>query len=606
MRRTHTCGELKPSDIGSKVCLEGWVRFSRDHGGVAFIDLADRYGVTQVVFDPEDTPIGINVSALSNTLKTFTRESVISVNGIVRKRIAGTEDDRSSTGRVEVLITSAELLNKSAVPPFEIGDQKEGALPNEDIRLEYRYMDLRRTEMIHAIEFRSRFLHLARQYFESQNFLEIETPILARGTPEGARDYIVPSRINSGKFYALPQSPQLYKQMLMIAGLDRYYQIAKCFRDEDSRKDRQPEFTQLDIEMSFVDESDIQSYVENMLAYVWKGLYNRDLQTPFPRISYIEAMEKYGSDKPDLRYELQLENLTNIFKETNYEILRKIVADGGIVVGINVSHNILKEKIGRNDIDRYINLAKKFGLGGLTWARVVNGELESNIVKYFTSKNKIDIKNIMDAKNGDLIFLMAGPKRRTLEGAGLMRKQLATDLDLIPKNTFQFHWLVDCPMFEIDPISGKKDAFHHPFVLPYDNFKKGACFDILLNGNELGSGSMRINKPEIQIDVFHQIGLSDEEIEKNFGWFVKALGYGAPPHGGVAIGIDRIISILLNKETIRDTIAFPKNKKAQSLVDKSPSRIDSERLEELQLISMADDDADLPAIEEYTDEQLQG
>ncbi|MCQ2085830.1 MAG: aspartate--tRNA ligase [archaeon] len=602
MRRTHTCGELKSSDIGSKVCLEGWVRFSRNHGGVAFIDLADRYGVTQIVFDPEDLPIGADTSTLSNTLRTFTRESVVSVNGIVRKRIAGTEDDRNNTGEIEVLITSAELLNKSAIPPFEIGDQKEGALPNEDVRLEYRYMDLRRTEMIHAMEFRSRFLHLARQYFESQRFLEIETPILARGTPEGARDYIVPSRINSGRFYALPQSPQLYKQMLMVAGLDRYYQIAKCFRDEDSRKDRQPEFTQLDVEMSFIDENDIRSCIENMLAHVWRGLYNKDLQTPFPKISYTEAMEKYGSDKPDLRYELPLENLTNTFKETNYGILKKIVADGGIVVGINVSHTILKEKIGRNDVDRYIDLAKRFGLGGLTWVRIANEELESNIVKYFTPKNKADIKNIMNAKDGDLIFLMAGPKRKTLEGAGLIRKQLAIDLDLIPKNTFQFHWLVDCPMFEVDPISGKKDAFHHPFVLPYDNFKKGACFDILLNGNELGSGSMRINNPEVQVEVLHQIGMSDEEIEKNFGWFIKALGYGAPPHGGIAIGIDRIIAILLNKETIRDTIAFPKNKKAQSLVDKSPSKIDDERLEELQLISLSDNDVDSLTMEEYTEE----
>ena len=598
MRRTHTCGDLRSSDLGKEVWLQGWVRFSRDHGGVAFIDLADRYGITQVVFDPEDLPAGTDAQALANVMKTFTRESAVSVNGIVRKRVDGTEDARNKTGEVEVLITSAELLSRSEVPPFEIGDQKEGVLPSEDVRLEYRYLDLRRTEMIRAIEFRSKFIHLARQYLESQGFLEIETPMLAKSTPEGARDYVVPSRVHPGTFYALPQSPQLYKQMLMVAGMDRYYQVARCFRDEDSRKDRQPEFTQLDIEMSFIEEKDIQDNMERMLAYIWKGLYGEELQIPFPRISYMEAMERYGSDKPDLRYGLPLEKLTEVFRETNYGIMKKIVAEGGIIVGMNLKKDIAGDKIGRNDVDRYIALAKKFGLGGLTWMRVVNGELDSNIVKYFTDDNKKGIKETMKAEEGDLIFLMAGPWKRTLEGAGLMRRQLAADLGLVPEGTFQFHWLVDCPMFEVDPVSGKKDAFHHPFVLPYDNFKKGACFDILLNGNELGSGSMRINRPEMQVEVLHQLGLSDERIEENFGWFIKALSYGAPPHGGIAIGVDRVIAILLGKGTIRDTIAFPKNKEAESLIDGSPDKIDDEKLEELQLMSLAMDDVDFDIEEE--------
>ena len=598
MRRTHTCGDLRSSDLGKEVCLQGWVRFSRDHGGVAFIDLADRYGITQVVFDPEDLPAGTDAQALANVMKTFTRESAVSVNGIVRKRVDGTEDARNKTGEVEVLITSAELLSRSEVPPFEIGDQKEGVLPSEDVRLEYRYLDLRRTEMIRAIEFRSKFIHLARQYLESQGFLEIETPMLAKSTPEGARDYVVPSRVHPGTFYALPQSPQLYKQMLMVAGMDRYYQVARCFRDEDSRKDRQPEFTQLDIEMSFIEEKDIQDNMERMLAYIWKGLYGEELQIPFPRISYMEAMERYGSDKPDLRYGLPLEKLTEVFRETNYGIMKKIVAEGGIIVGMNLKKDIAGDKIGRNDVDRYIALAKKFGLGGLTWMRVVNGELDSNIVKYFTDDNKKGIKETMKAEEGDLIFLMAGPWKRTLEGAGLMRRQLAADLGLVPEGTFQFHWLVDCPMVWGDPVAGKKDAFHHPFVLPNDNFKKGACFDILLNGNELGSGSMRINRPEMQVEVLHQLGLSDERIEENFGWFIKALSYGAPPHGGIAIGVDRVIAILLGKETIRDTIAFPKNKKAESLIDGSPDKIDDEKLEELQLMSLAMDDVDFDIEEE--------
>lgn len=598
MRRTHTCGDLKLSDLGKEVCLQGWVRFYRDHGGVTFIDLVDRYGTTQVVFDPESLSIDVDVQALANIIKTFTRESVVSVNGIVRKRVEGTNDIRNDTGDIEVLITTAELLNKSEVPPFELGNQKEGMLPGEDVRLEFRYLDLRRTEMVKIMEFRSKFVHLLRQYLESQKFLEIETPILAKSTPEGARDYIVPSRVHPGTFYALPQSPQLYKQMLMVAGMDRYYQMARCFRDEDSRRDRQPEFTQLDMEMSFVTEKDIQDNVEHMLAHVWKNVYGEELQIPFPRISYLEAMEKYGSDKPDLRYNLHLIKLSDDLKNTSYGIFKKVIAEDGIIVGLNLKNDIAGEKIGRNDIDRYISLAKKFELGGLTWMRVKNGTLESNIVKYFTSENIEAIKLKMNAEEGDLLFFMAGPWKKTLEGAGLMRRQLASDLDLIPKDTFQFHWLVDCPMFEVDPVSGKKDAYHHPFVLPYDNYNKGACFDILLNGYEIGSGSLRIHDPDVQKKVFHILGMSDEDIDENFGWFIKALGFGAPPHGGIAIGLDRLITILLNKETIRDTIAFPKNKKAESPVDYSPGKVEDESLEELQIVSLAIDDTDFDNIEE--------
>ncbi|MCQ2052613.1 MAG: aspartate--tRNA ligase [archaeon] len=598
MRRTHTCGDLRFSDLGKEVCLQGWVRFRRDHGGVTFIDLVDRYGTTQVVFDPESLSVGIDTQALANIVKTFTRESVVSVNGIVRKRVEGTNDIRNDTGDIEVLITTAKLLNKSELPPFELGNQKEGMLPGEDVRLEFRYLDLRRTEMIKTMEFRSRFVHLLRQYLESQKFLEIETPILAKSTPEGARDYMVPSRVHPGTFYALPQSPQLYKQMLMVAGMDRYYQLAKCFRDEDSRKDRQPEFTQLDMEMSFVTEKDIQDNIEHMLAYVWKSIYGKELQIPFPRISYLEAMEKYGSDKPDLRYNLPLVKLSDDLRNTNYGIFKKVIAEGGVIVGLNLKSDIALEKVGRNDVDRYIDLAKKFGLGGLTWMRVKNGTLESNIVKYFTPENIEVIKSKMDAEEGDLLFFMAGPWKKTLEGAGFMRRQLASDLNLIPKNTFQFHWLVDCPMFEVDPVSGKKDAYHHPFVLPYDNYNKGACFDILLNGYEIGSGSLRIYDPDVQKKVFHILGMSDEKIDEDFGWFIKALGFGAPPHGGIAIGIDRLITVLLNKETIRDTIAFPKNKKAESLVDNSPGKVDDERLEELQIMSLAINDTDFDNIEE--------
>lgn len=593
MRRTNTCGELRSADLGKKVCLQGWVRFSRDHGGVAFIDLADRYGITQIVFDPEDLPAGTDVRRISDIMRSFTRESVVSVDGIVRKRVEGTEDGRNPTGEIEVLITDAELLNRSAAPPFELGDQKEGVLPNEDVRMKYRYLDLRRTEMIQAMEFRSKLVHLARQYLEQDGFLEIETPILGRSTPEGARDYVVPSRVHPGTFYALPQSPQQFKQMLMVASMDRYYQVARCFRDEDSRKDRQPEFTQLDIEMSFVDMKDIQDMMEGMVSYIWKGLYGEELQTPFPHIAYRDAMERFGSDKPDMRYGLEFVKLTDVVRDAPYKIFQNILAEGGIVAGMNLKADVAGERIGRNDVDRYIHYAKKVGLGGLTWMRCVNGKLESNIVKYFTPEILENIKTTMGAEEGDLLFIVAGPWKATYESAGFLRKKVAEDLDLVPKDQFQFFWMDQCPMFEIDPVSGKYDAFHHPFVLPENDldadYVGGACFDLCLNGNELGSGSLRIHDPELQKAVFHKLGMDDERIERSFGYFVEMLTYGAPPHGGIAIGIDRLCAILLNKETIREVIAFPKNKRAVSLLDGSPSKIDDEKLEELQIISLAGD-----------------
>ncbi|MBR7124824.1 MAG: aspartate--tRNA ligase [Candidatus Methanomethylophilaceae archaeon] len=594
MLRTHTCGDLRSEDLGKEVCLQGWVRFSRDHGGVAFIDLADRYGITQIVFDPESTEGGID--SIEEVLRTFSRESVIMVNGVVRKRVEGTEDQRNPTGDIEVAVRSAKLLNKSALPPFELGDQKENVLPNEDIRMQYRYLDLRRTEMLHAMQFRSKILHLMRQYLESQKFLEIETPILGRSTPEGARDYIVPSRVHPGSFYALAQSPQLFKQMLMVASMDRYFQVARCFRDEDSRKDRQPEFTQLDLEMSFVDMKDIQDLIEGMIAYAWEGLYGEKLQVPFPHIAYRDAMERFGSDKPDMRYGLEFTKLTDVVKDAPYKIFQTIISEGGIVAGMNLKKDIAGEKIGRNDVDRYIKYAKKCGLGGLTWMRCVDGKLESNIVKYFTPEILEDIKKTMDVEEGDLLFIVAGPWKATYEGAGALRKKLGEDLGLVPKGEFQFFWMDECPMFEVDPVTGKCDAFHHPFVLPQndldDDYVGGACFDLCLNGYELGSGSLRIHNADLQRAVFRKLGLDDERIESQFGFFVQALGFGAPPHGGIAIGVDRLCAILLEKDSIRDVIAFPKNKRAVSNLDNSPSKVDDEKLDELQIMSMAIDDID--------------
>ena len=593
MRRTNTCGELRASDLGKEVCLQGWVRFSRDHGGVAFIDLADRYGITQVVFDPEALPAGVDASALEETMRSFSREFCVEIHGTVRNRVEGTEDARNPTGAVEVLITDAALLNRSELPPFEIGDQKEGVLPDEDIRMRYRYLDLRRTEMVQSMVFRSKLIHLARNYLEQNGFLEIETPMLGRSTPEGARDYIVPSRVHPGTFYALPQSPQLFKQMLMVGSMDRYYQVARCFRDEDSRKDRQPEFTQLDMEMSFVDMKDIQDMIEGLMAYVWKGLYGTELATPFPHIAYRDAMERFGSDKPDMRYGLEFVKLTDLVRDVPYKIFQNILSEGGIVAGMNIKASVSKGAIGRNEVDRYIKYAKKVGLGGLTWMRCEDGKLNSNIVKYFTPEILDRIKEAMGAEDGDLLFLIAGPWKATYEGGGFLRKKVAEDLGIVPKNEFMFFWMDQCPMFEIDPVSGKYDAFHHPFVLPQndldDDYVGGACFDLCLNGNELGSGSLRIHNADLQRAVFHKLGLDDERIEQNFGFFVQALSYGAPPHGGIALGVDRLCAILLDKETIREVIAFPKNKRAVSLLDGSPSQVPDDKLEELQIISLAGD-----------------
>ncbi|MCL2143363.1 MAG: aspartate--tRNA ligase [Methanomassiliicoccaceae archaeon] len=600
MKRTHTCGELRSSDIGKKVCMQGWVRFSRDHGGVEFIDLADAYGITQLVFDPEDIAAGADRKAISAALKDFTRESAVSVDGIVRKRVDGTEDPKNRTGDVEVLITKANVLNRSKAPPFELGDQKESVLPGEETRLRYRYLDLRRTEMTEALRFRHRFISAAREFLEKNGFIEVETPMLTKSTPEGARDFIVPSRVHPGTFYALPQSPQLFKQMLMVGGIDRYYQIARCFRDEDSRADRQPEFTQLDMEMSFVEPKDIQDTIEGLMAHIWKKIYSKELKTPFRRIAFTEAMNSYGSDKPDLRYGLPIIHITDIVKDAPYDIFQKILSKGGIIAGFNVKAEIAKDKIGRNDVDRLIDFVKKNGLGGMTWMRATKDGLDSNIVKYFTPEILSELRKKMDVSEGDLLLLLAGPVRKVLETGGILRRKLAEDLDLVPPGTFDFAWLVDCPMFETDPASGKKDAFHHPFVMPTtplnDENAGGASFDLILNGNELGSGSQRIHDPDVQREVFRMLGISEEKIETDFGFFLEALGYGAPPHGGIALGIDRVISILLNKETIRDVIAFPKNKKAQSLLDGSPQKVDDARLEELQILSVAIDDIDIDEI----------
>lgn len=601
MKRTHTCGELGSDYLGKDVCLQGWVRFSRDHGGILFFDLADAHGITQIVYDPEDVDVGSDRSTLEATLDEFSRESVVSVCGSVRKRVAGTEDGRNPTGEVEVLVQSAEVLSRSKAPPFEIGEQKEHLLPAEDTRLRYRYLDLRRAEMIRTLRFRHRLISLARQFAESKGFLEVETPLLTRSTPEGARDFLVPSRVHPGSFYALPQSPQLFKQMLMVASVDRYFQLARCFRDEDSRADRQPEFTQLDMEMSFVDQEDILETVEGMMSHIWKGLFDEELQTPFPRLRYQEAMARYGTDSPDLRFGLPMVEVTEIVREAPYDIFQRVLSKkGSAICGLNVTASMGAGDLGRNEVDRLITWVKKHGMGGMTWMRMTTEGLESNIVKYFTSEVQEGLVAAMDAAPGDLLLFLAGPKARVLEVGGLLREKLAEDLGLIEEGMHQFLWIVDCPMFEKDPVSGKLTAFHHPFVRPVgdlDDCSIGESYDLCLNGVELGSGSLRNHDVDLQRRILSMLGLSDERMEADFGFFLEALGYGAPPHGGIALGVDRMVSMMLGKESIREVIAFPKNKRMHSPFDGSPTMVDDEKLNELQIISLAMDDIDLDDLE---------
>jgi aspartyl-tRNA synthetase len=604
MMRTHNCGKLRPDDLGKTVTLAGWVRFRRDHGGVLFFDLADANGTTQLVFDPEATSDKIDKKRLLDVLNTFGRESVIRASGVVRKRVPGTEDPRNPTGAVEVLIEQADLLNASKPIPFEVAEQKNSMLPNEDLRIRYRYLDLRRPQMMANLRFRHQFISAVREALNQAEFIEVETPMLTRSTAEGARDFLVPSRIQPGHFYALPQSPQLFKQMLMVGSFERYYQIARCFRDEDSRADRQPEFTQMDLEMSFVEEKDIQVTVEQVLGQVWMKLYNKQLKTPFQRMSYADAMSRFGTDAPDLRFGLEIVEVTDIVKDASYTIFQQVLKKGGIVVCLNLRRDMAKDTsdqsdgVGRKEVDRLIDWAKQQGMGGLTWMRGTVDGLESNIAKYFPAEVRAALAQRMIAEEGDLLLYLAGPRMPTLKAAGALRLKLGRDNGLMGKE-HQFVWLVDCPLFQKDPVTGKLTAFHHPFVRPLngdiveaDDLTgiRGISYDLVLDGSEIGSGSMRNHDPAVQRKVFHLLGMSDEDIEREFSFFLEALEYGAPPHGGIALGLDRLVSILLGCESIREVIAFPKNKKFQSLVDGSPAPVDKGKLSELMLLSLAEEE----------------
>lgn len=581
-RRTHTCGELREANIGENVVLNGWVDNRRDLGGVIFVDLRDRYGITQVVFEPTYNK---QTHELGSQLRN---EFVISVEGKVRKRPAETDNPKLPTGHIDVMVDKLIILNKAETPPFPI---KEKVDVSEDLRLKYRYLDLRRETMQKNLLLRHQMYQSVRKYFDEQKFVEIETPVLMKSTPEGARDFLVPSRLHKGKFYALPQSPQTYKQLLMVSGFDRYFQIVKCFRDEDLRADRQPEFTQIDVEMSFVDTEDVFEVVEGLMKKLLKEVKNYDLETPIPRLTFNEAMEKYGSDKPDLRFGLEMITLNETVKNSGFRVFKDVIENDGIITGL------VAEGCGdytRNQLDVLTDFVKKLGAGGLIWMRVKEDGLEAPVAKFFTDEEKQNIINAMNAEAGDLIFILAGKKLKTLSQMGALRLEMAKRLDLIPKEeVWKLLWVTEFPLFEWDDDTQRYYAMHHPFTSPVledvDKLEsepgkvRARAYDLVLNGNEVAGGSIRIHSADLQSRMFKALGISEEEAEEKFGFLMGAFKYGAPPHGGIAFGFDRLVMLLANESSIRDVMAFPKTASATSLMDNSPSPVDEQQLKELHI-----------------------
>jgi aspartyl-tRNA synthetase len=581
-RRTHTCVELRESDIGKNVVLNGWVDRRRDLGGVIFIEIRDRHGITQVVFEQT-----FNDQA-HNAAKDLRSEFVISVEGVVRKRPADTDNPDLETGHIDVMVNNLIILNEAETPPFAIKDDID---THEDLRLKYRYLDLRRPKLQKSLILRHKMAQITRQYFDENGFIEVETPVLMKSTPEGARDFLVPSRMHKGKFYALPQSPQTYKQILMVAGMDRYFQIVKCFRDEDLRADRQLEFTQIDVEMSFIDQEDIFTIVEGLMKRFFKQVWNRELTTPLPRLSFDEAMEKYGSDKPDLRFDLEMKTLNNVFDNTGFKVFKDAVDAKGIITGL------LAPGCGdytRNQLDVLTDFVKGHGAKGLIWIRVKDEELESPTMKFFTDEEKQNLTKTLNAKPGDLIFILSGSKLKTLSTMGALRLEMAKRLNLVKEDSEpKLLWVTDFPLFEWDDETGRFYAMHHPFTSPRmediplmesdPGNVKARAYDLVLNGNEIAGGSIRIHNSELQAKMFAALGISEEEAQHKFGFLMNAFKYGAPPHGGIAFGFDRMAMIFAGENSIRDVIAFPKTASAISLMDDSPSTVDENQLKELHI-----------------------
>jgi aspartyl-tRNA synthetase len=584
MYRSHHCNELRKTDIDREVKLAGWVAVRRDHGGVIFIDLRDREGLTQVVFRPEENA---EVAKQSHSLRT---EDVIQVCGKVAPRLPGTENPKLATGDIEVLPQSLTVLNRAENLPFQL----DAELSNEDLELTYRYFDLRRPRLSHNLQTRHRVTQATRQFLDSQGFLEIETPILSKSTPEGARDFLVPSRLLPGKFYALPQAPQQYKQLLMVAGMEKYFQIAKAFRDEDLRADRQPEFTQIDIEASFVTPSDIYALTEGMLAAIFKTARGIEIPTPFPRLTYREAIDTFGSDKPDRRFNMKLIDFGDVFRSSQFKVFQSALAEGGVVKAINAKH-FAGITIGQ--VDEMTAIAKTFGAKGLAFIKVENGEWKSPIVKFFSEAEKESLRTRLQIEEGDCIFFAAGKWEIACEVLGRIRLRIAeiqglTSVKRRSGSGLDFLWVTDFPLMQWSAEENKWNAVHHPFTRPKAEDlslleqKKFAemradAYDVVLNGVEIGGGSIRIHEPELQAKMFEALGVSAEDQQAKFGHLLRAFRLGAPPHGGIALGLDRLVMLICGEESIRDVMAFPKNNRGQELMTQSPAEVDPKQLREL-------------------------
>ncbi len=582
LKRTHNNGELRLSDKESEVVLTGWVHRRRDHGGLIFVDLRDRYGLTQIVFDPERDP------EAHHSAEMIRPEWVIAVHGKVNSRAEGMANPNLATGEIEIDIDDVEILNKSKTPPFPLDEYRE---VNEEIRLKYRYMDLRREEIQQNLLFRSKVAGVVRSYLASQDFAEIETPFLMKSTPEGARDFLVPSRRVFGEFYALPQSPQIYKQLLMVSGFDRYFQITKCFRDEDLRKDRQPEFSQIDFEMSFVNEEDVLDVVEGVVGAIFKETMDAEINLPFPRMTYAEAMDKYGVDKPDTRFGLEHVNVGDIMEKCDFKVFKSVVENGGLIKSINVKGGA---SMSRGKIDALIAYSQEHGAGGMAWMKMTENGLESNIVKFFSEEIQKELIGRMQAEPGDLLVFVADKPSVTNKALGAVRLKLGYDLGLIDENEFKGLFVTEFPMYELDEETNKIAAMHHPFTSPFDEDVellesdplkvRSRAYDFVLNGNELVSGSVRIHTSELQMRILTALGISEEEARDKFGFLLEALEYGAPPHAGAAFGFDRFVMLLRKATSIRDVIAFPKTNQGVSLMDETPSTVSAAQLRELGIV----------------------